>query len=341
MGNNRWVWTKPFKLSNSTLLGSFIVDIPQAAEFMAVMNGSGAQIAMSLGTTYSQPQDAITIQPFVYMGFPISRTQKMTAHWNAPNGTLAVGSDSGVLIFSNEPIIVSGGPVTTGGVASNVNVQNTATVNINTMPELTIVAAPTVKGSDYAGSPANHVLKVGAGGELYLASLPAGVAHIGKVEVDTALPAGTAHIGKVEVDTALPAGTNLLGKMGIDQTSPGTTNGVQVVAALPAGANLLGHVVTDGDVKAATVGIISSSRVSVLTAATILFNSVVNGKAITIQNFDGAGYLYLGPATVTNTNGGVRIGPGGSYTLDVVSGSTIVIYGAGSVALTAGIGVVN
>ena len=92
---------------------------------------------------------------------------------------------------------------------------------------------------------------------------------------------------------------------------------------------------------AATSGITSGSKVSVLTTATVLFNGVVTGKQIVIQNQDASNILALGPLTVTMSNAGLTIPAGGSFSLDVVSGSTIVIYGVADSAINVGITVIN
>jgi hypothetical protein len=154
------------------------------------------------------------------------------------------------------------------------------------------------------------------------------------VTLQNPLPAGTANIGKVDVNALpeLPAGTNNVGKVDVNS-----------LPALPAGTNQIGHVLLDSPVmpQAATSGIVSSGQVAVTTAATAIVNGVVSGRQIVIQNMDASNPLYLGPATVTVANSGLKIPAGGSFTLDVVPGSTIAIYGIGSAAVTAGYTVIN
>ena len=316
--SDKWVWNKPFRLPNSGTSGRLDIDIPKAAEYIAVMNGTGAQVAYSKGTNYDQPPDAIVIQPYVYMGLPMELTQKLTLHWTAINGELSSSQDKGVLIFSNQPIVVSGGPVTTGGVASNVNVQNTPSVNINTIPNLVVASMP------------NVVLNPAG-------TLPAGVNHLGEVAVNVlpALPVGANHIGEVAVNT-MPV-VHVVTDSQADPPNLDVTLS-SLVAAVDAVTTSVNAVKS---LQGATVGIITTSRVSVLTTATVLFNGVVDGDAILIQNQDAGGTLYIGPASVDNSTGGLAIAPGGVYTMDVITGSTIVMYGVGSVALTVGISVVN
>ncbi len=285
-----WIWSKPLSLPGVGTSGRFDIDIPRAARFMAVLNGSGAVLAYSKGTNYAQPLDAILTQPYIYIGMPIDETQNATMHWSTPS-PLGAGANQAVVLFSNEPIIVSGGPMTTGGIASNVTVTGTPTVNINTMPNVVIASMP---------------------------ALPVGANHIGEVAVNT-MP--IVHV--IEDTAANPP--NLDATISSVVTA---VNGVKTAVATAA--------------QAATSGIISGSQIAVATTATILFSGVVSGRTINIQNFDTVNKLYLGPATVTNANGGLYVGPnGGVFSLDVIPGSTIVIYGAGSAALTAGISVIN
>ncbi len=294
---NGWIWTKPFSLPTVGTSGKFDVDIPKAARFMAILNSSGAIVAVSNGTQFTQPQEAIIIQPFIYIGIPIEETQKQTVHWTS-TAPLTLAASRGVLMYSNEPITVSGGPMTTGGVAAGVNVLNSVTIG-NPLP----VGANTIGGVNVVSMP----------------SIPPGANTIGGVNVVSmpSIPPGANHIGEVSLSAV------------IDSPNMDVPLSTVVTAAAKAP-------------QAATVGFISGSRVAVGTGATVLFNGVVTGRTINIQNFDASEILYLGPATVTNANGGIYVGPnGGVFSLDVIPGSNIIIYGAGSAALTAGISVIN
>jgi hypothetical protein len=147
-------------------------------------------------------------------------------------------------------------------------------------------------------------------------SLPAGVANIGKVDVNAlpSLPAGVANIGKVDVNAlpSLPAGGNTIGKVDINENLP----------------------------LAATAGIVSTAQIAVGTSATVIHNAVVNGTQLAITNMDGANALFIGAAGVTTATG-FRIPPSGVFTMDVIPGSTITIYGVGASALTAGKMIIN
>ncbi len=132
---------------------------------------------------------------------------------------------------------------------------------------------------------------------------------------------------------SIPPGANHIGEVSLSAVIDSPNMDVPLSTVVTAAAKAP---------QAATVGFISGSRVAVGTGATVLFNGVVTGRTINIQNFDASEILYLGPATVTNANGGIYVGPnGGVFSLDVIPGSNIIIYGAGSAALTAGISVIN
>lgn len=119
--------------------------------------------------------------------------------------------------------------------------------------------------------------------------------------------------------------------------------GQVAVSALPAGANNIGSVdlgSTGNLSQAATAGIGATTQVSVGTTATAIFNAAVTGKQIAINNTDSATTLYLGAIGVDTTTG-FPVPAGQTFTMDIVSGSTIVIYGVASSALTAATMTVN
>jgi hypothetical protein len=198
--------------------------------------------------------------------------------------------------------------VTTGGVASNVNVQNSPTVNINTMPNVTIGSIPSIVSGD------GGITTIGAKADA--------------VVTNPATAGSLVALTKGVIKQLQGGGTGAapISNANLDAT----------ISSLVAAVNAL----KTASPLAATAGISVSSQVSVGVTATVLFNGVVTGHSLAIQNFDSSGMLFLGPDTVTALTGGIRIPPGGSYSLDVVSGSTISIYGVGSIALTAGISVV-
>jgi hypothetical protein len=302
--SDRWIIKQPFQLSTSALSGKFEVNIPRLASNIAVLNKTGATLVFTEGQVSVQPQDAVAVDPHVYIGLPLKETQILTIFWSTQ--TLLSASDAkGVLMFSNEPINISGGAMTTGGVASNVQVTNTPNVNVNNMPNVDIQSLPALAPG------ANHI------GEVAVSSLPNVVvsslpAIVGDVDVLT-LPAIT---GAVDVLTlpALVAGNALIGKVQID--SP-------IMA------------------QASTQGFTAGIQVAIGTGSTVIVNGVTNARTILIQNFDTSNSLYLGIATVTTANAGTKVAPGGSFSLDIVPGSNIVIYGVASVALTAGLSLIN
>jgi hypothetical protein len=83
---------------------------------------------------------------------------------------------------------------------------------------------------------------------------------------------------------ALPAGSAIIGKVGIDQTTPGTTNGVQVNA-----------------VKGAANVAVAQTTTS--TSAATLVAARATRRGVYIRNFDTSISVYIGPATVTSSNG--------------------------------------
>lgn len=116
------------------------------------------------------------------------------------------------------------------------------------------------------------------------------------------IPAGTNNIGHVNVDQlpALPAGTNNVGKVDLNNTN---------------------HLI-----QGITAGPVSSSQVTVTTVAIALVNGVVNGQKIKIKNIDATNAIFIGASSVTGTNG-YELFPKDTLDLDIVSGSTIAIYG--------------
>jgi hypothetical protein len=136
---------------------------------------------------------------------------------------------------------------------------------------------------------------------------------------NSSLPAGNNLIGHVDVDQlpALPAGTNNIGHINVDQ-----------LPALPAGTNNIGKVDlnnTNQLIQGITAGPLSSSQITVSTAAIALVNGVVNGKKIKIKNIDATNSIFIGSSSVSATNG-YELFPKDSLDLDVVPGSTIAIY---------------
>jgi len=121
--------------------------VPQEASFIAVLNSSGAVLAYSKGDNYLQPADAVLVEPYIYIGLPMVSAQKLTVHWTSA-GALSLTNNQAVLLFSNAPLPVSGGPMTTGGVASNVTLVGTPTVNINTMPNVAVTSMPNMNVLD-------------------------------------------------------------------------------------------------------------------------------------------------------------------------------------------------
>lgn len=93
--------------------------------------------------------------------------------------------------------------------------------------------------------------------------------------------------------------------------------------------------------KACSVGIASTAQVSVLNTATILFNGVVNGDSITIENNDGSTALYIGNSSGVTTSTGFKIPANGVYAFDIVSGSSITIYGIAASTINVGTMVLN
>lgn len=169
-------------------------------------------------------------------------------------------------------------------------------------------------------------------------ALAAGNAHVGQVGIDTALPSGANNIGSVNVAAlpALPPGANAIGTVGVTSlpslpagaNNIGSVN-VAALPALPTGANNIGIVnlgTTAGLPVAATAGVGSSNQVALGVAAAAILNAVVTGKHITIINADPTLTIYLGAAGVTTATG-LPLLPGQAYDIDIVSGSTIAIYG--------------
>lgn len=84
--------------------------------------------------------------------------------------------------------------------------------------------------------------------------------------------------------SSLVAGTAIVGKVGIDQTTPGTTNAVSVQSAKGA-ANL------------------STPQITTSTTAATLVVARPTRRSVLIRNLDTTITVYVGPATVTSSNG--------------------------------------
>lgn len=117
---------------------------------------------------------------------------------------------------------------------------------------------------------------------------------------------------------SLPSGANNIGHVNVDQMPP-----------LPAGTNNIGKVDlnnTGNLIQSLTAGPVTTNQITVTAAAIALINGVVNGKKIKIKNIDATNSIFVGNSTVTAGNG-YELFPQQEITLDVVTGSNIVVYG--------------
>ncbi|MCL6637777.1 MAG: hypothetical protein K6T26_07495 [Alicyclobacillus sp.] len=344
----RWLWAYPFSLPVGATSGSFVVRLPQLADYIAVLNGTGATLNYAPGQLYAQPSDAVAVEPYIYIGLPIQTTDTVTVFWSS-SSPIAPSNSQGVLLFSNLTIPVSGGPMTTGGVSQNVQVTNTVTaqisgtpnVNISTMPPLppggnTVggVTLPQVTAALGAALPADALLVGGSDGtDLRAIATDA----TGAVKI----AAGNNTIGNVTLSqvtaapgAVLPTGALLVGGSdGADLRAIATDSTGAV--KLAAGGNTIGSVILAGTanlIQAAVQGIVSTNQVTINTTATALFSGTVSGRSIAIQNLDTVNKLYIGTSSVTTSNG-FPIPPGGTYSMDVVPGSTITIYGVAATSI--------
>lgn len=166
--------------------GSFEISIPFVAEYMLVMNDSGATLSVNIGNVFQSSNDAQLFTPGKYISLPlIQPTQKLTVFWNSD----AVLSDVDNLVqfyFSNVTIPLSGGDYGGASTSQDVTVMNTVTTQFAATPSVNVQSLP------------ENPLEVAING-----ALPSGTNNIGLVDVNTlpSLPQGTNNIGQVDINT--------------------------------------------------------------------------------------------------------------------------------------------
>ncbi len=200
----RWLWEYLMALPTVGTSGSFEINIPKKAKYIAILNASGATLSYAVGKHFiTQPANAYVVSPHVYLGLPIEDVDIITVFWTSTT-PLAPGDNKGTFVFSNITIPVQGGAMTTGGVASNVVVTGTPYVNVNSI----------ATGTNQIG----HVV------------LDAGANAIGHVVLD----AGAAHVGEVSVNSlpALPTGGNVIGHVVVDSAPSTVVTNVNLDATI-------------------------------------------------------------------------------------------------------------
>lgn len=234
--NNRWLWAYPFTLPTNATSGSFVVRPPVVAANIVVLNTSGATLAYASGERSAQPPDAVTVPNNFNLGLPIEETQVITVWWTAPSD-LAAGDNVGVILFSSESVVMAS-PNSAGGIASAVQVVNTITANINSMPGVTVTALPSITGSDYGSPAASHMLKVDASGTQYTTLV--GTPDV-TVANNTLLEAGIAStsqasIGAGAVALTIPTGCKSIAIKNMDSANPvylGSSSAVTTADGFP------------------------------------------------------------------------------------------------------------
>lgn len=231
-----FLWAYPFTLSTSATSGRFVVRLPVSARNVVVLNTSSATLAYAAGEIDAQPPDAITVPNNFNLGLPIEETQYVTVWW-AANAAPAVGDNTGVMLFSNEPVIMAA-PNSAGGVASSVDVVNTITANINQLPGVTVTSQPLMAGSTYAGGSAQ--VKVDASGNQYVVvdGTPAVV-----VSNNTLLEVGVSSTSQTSVSTtavqlAIPTGQKSIAVKNMDSSNTvylGSASTVTTTTGFPLG----------------------------------------------------------------------------------------------------------
>lgn len=173
--NKKDLINSPVILPTGQTTGKLVMSIPFPADYIMILNGTIATIAVDIGEVAEQTPNAQIWTPGNFISLPFSQTtQKITVFWT-----------------SSEPI-------TENSIAqfyfSNVTIP-LAAANINNIAS-TAVNIASFEQSLPAGD--NNVGKVDVNS---LPPLPAGTNDIGKVDVNSLppLPAGTNTIGKVDI----------------------------------------------------------------------------------------------------------------------------------------------
>lgn len=161
------VYTQQVTLDAGSTSGSTKLQAGFTVSHMAVINQTEATLSMSPGRTSSASTTAVPVPPNFNLAFPVETDQVFTLFWSS-DSALPSGADV-LVLMSNQPVQLQGGPTTTGGVAQAVTVANTPTVNVGTLPPVTVSSAPQTTGSNYdTTSPGTNPIKVDSDGNQYV-----------------------------------------------------------------------------------------------------------------------------------------------------------------------------
>lgn len=163
----RYLSVQPVALTAGSTSGSVALDAGLECGYVAVINATEAQIYLTPLRTSTLPTDALPFPPDYDLALPIPTSQRFTLFWTSAAALSA--NQTVIILFSNEPIPLTGGPTTTGGVASSVVVTNTVTAIISQMPDVVVTTLPMITGSNYSStSPASNPIKVDSSGNQYV-----------------------------------------------------------------------------------------------------------------------------------------------------------------------------
>lgn len=283
----RFLIDQPIVLPTVGTSGYITINLPYDAVYAAILNNSGADVALKDGLFTDKPSDVTPVGANSFLAMPTAIASKFTLFWTS-QGALSTSNNKLLIKFSNEPIALSGGQTQSGGIASNVAVTNIPTVNIGGTASVTVTNTPSV-------------------------TLAAGTALAGSMKItDGTNTAAITAAGeqKSSITQPLPTGGNAIGTVGVTSLPAGLAQDA-TVATLP---------------KAATAGIASSNQVTLGTAAVAILNAAVTGKTVSIVNVDATLTIYIGASGVTTATGFPLL-PGQAFGLDIISGSTINVYG--------------
>jgi len=364
--NRRELWFKAEILPTDVMKGRFVVNVPFTPRHMAVLNSSGASLAVATGSIFQIPAEAMYFEPYIYLSIPVEERTQFTVFWES-SSLLSDDNNSILLIFSDEPIPVQGGAMTTGGVAQNVEIVNTASVAVVNTPSVDVSSLPAVSGFNYDSNlPNNNRMKTDSDGNQFVVVTQDQTQGNEATGVNP-LPGSSGILGwlsssfskLLDIHSSINSSNTKLDSIytrqganpaqeGTDATGvvpPSGAAGIrgwlssiflrlgdgnqktQISAALPAGSNTIGKVDVNGGVLAATAGVSGCWQTTVGASSAPLINSNVGGvRQVVIQNNDDSVPLYIGNNTV-NGSTGFPISPKGSFALDVVPNSFISIYG--------------
>lgn len=190
-----------YSLSTTILKGNFQVSPDFVPRYVSVMNSSAATIYIMNGVYTELQQNVIPIHPGVYLSFVIREDYHYSVFWEA-DAYMSVDNNKFTLSFSDQPLFLQGGKMSSDGAATDVNILNTPTVNVGGTIAATLSPSTDTIGFVGLNAGANIIGKVG---------LNTGTNSVGTVGLD----AGTNSIGIV----GLNAGTNSIGTVGLNAGS--------------------------------------------------------------------------------------------------------------------------